>query len=147
MHWSDRRKVGRGAEYNERIAMALNWIAINGIRVVKKFKRRGPNNCCSCGVLLWIGIYVIHLWMRACLSTLHNTFSVKLYLVNWMVCLRHKGVMTGIRRRRRRRRNFIWPQIGKCTMHHIIIKLQQYTHTHIHGHMCIDIHHRNKIIN
>ena len=32
-------------------------------------------------------------------------------------------------------------------MHHIIIKLQQYTHMHIHGHMCIDIHHRNKIIN
>ena len=35
-----------------------------------------------------------------------------------------------------------------CTMHHIsYIKLKQYTHTHICRHMCINIHHRCKIIN
>ena len=28
-----------------------------------------------------------------------------------------------------------------------IIQLEQYTHTHMHGHMCINIHHTNKIIN
>ena len=37
--------------------MALNWIALNGIRFVKKFKLLSKDG--SCGVLLWIIIYVI----------------------------------------------------------------------------------------
>ena len=34
----------------------------------------------------------------------------------------------------------------QCITYHYI-KLRQYTHTHMYGHMCINIHHRCKIIN
>ena len=39
---------------------------------------------------------------------------------------------TIIDKKKKKKKNFIRPQIGKCTMHHIsYIKLKQYTHTHI----------------